>query len=85
MGTSFHIWAISDIAEGIEILTGVKAGEIMIDEETGQLCWEKGTVFSRVNDKLGQMSRATWKYQTEWTEKSHRRISLPAGILNVTL
>ncbi len=38
----FKIWAIDTIDEGIEILTGVKAGSI----------WEEGTVFNYVNNAL---------------------------------
>lgn len=38
----FNIWAVDTIDDGIEILTGVKAGSI----------WEDGTVFSHVNNTL---------------------------------
>ena len=38
----FHIWAVDTIEDGIELLTGVKAGSI----------WEEGTVFWYVNNTL---------------------------------
>jgi lon-related putative ATP-dependent protease len=43
----FHVWQVSDIADGIEILTGVPAGE----PDAGGL-YPEGTVFGRVQRKL---------------------------------
>ncbi len=39
----FNIWAVDTIEDGIEVLTGLKAGSI----------WEEGTVFYYVNNTLG--------------------------------
>jgi predicted ATP-dependent protease len=43
----FHIWAIDTIEEGIELLTGVAAGEPDADGK-----YPEGTVFGRVNARL---------------------------------
>ncbi len=43
----FHIWAVSSVEEGIEILTGVKAGKRNRNGE-----YPKGTVFRGVDDRL---------------------------------
>ena len=53
----FHIWSVKSIDEGIEILTGVKAGQRMQD---GQ--FESGTVYSAVDKKLGQLADQLAKY-----------------------
>src|SRR5690606_1113337 len=52
----FHIWGIHNIEEGIEILTGIKAGETSWDAESGTMSFEKGTVFFKVNKRLEQMA-----------------------------
>lgn len=43
----FHVWAVSTIEEGIELLTGVPAG---IPDEDGE--YPEGTVFRKVKDRL---------------------------------
>ena len=43
----FHVWAVETIEEGIELLTGVPAGE---PDENGE--YPEGTVFRRVRDRL---------------------------------
>jgi lon-related putative ATP-dependent protease len=43
----FHIWPVSTIDEGIEILTGIKAGERLEDG-----AFEEGSLNSRVNQQL---------------------------------
>ncbi|MGJ7921182.1 Lon protease family protein [Neobacillus sp. LXY-4] len=50
----FHIWAVSHIAEGIELLTGVSAGNIR--DEKGQ--FPRDTIFARVEDRFNQMFEA---------------------------
>ncbi|WP_147534698.1 ATP-binding protein [Bacillus marasmi] len=50
----FHIWAISHIAEGIELLTGVEAGNIR--DESGQ--YRAGSIFARVEDRFNMMYEA---------------------------
>ncbi|MBW1981836.1 MAG: AAA family ATPase [Deltaproteobacteria bacterium] len=47
----FHIYPISTIEEGIEILTGVEAG---VRQEDGT--YPEGTVFRKVDDKLREMA-----------------------------
>lgn len=47
----FHIWAVSHIAEGIEILTGVDAGNIR--NEKGQ--YPEGTIFAKVENRFTKM------------------------------
>jgi lon-related putative ATP-dependent protease len=51
---TFHIYAIKTIEEGIEILTGVKAGE---QRPNGR--YEAGSVFARADEKLR-------RYASEW-------------------
>ena len=43
----FHVWAVPDVAEGIEILTGVSAGRL---DENGN--FPEGTVYGAVQQKL---------------------------------
>lgn len=45
----FNIWAVDTIDEGIEILTGVKAGKY----EDGE--WEQGTVYEKVYERLKEL------------------------------
>ena len=47
----FHVWSVETIEEGIEILTGVKAGE---RGKNG--AFPKGTVYQRVDTRLQAMS-----------------------------
>lgn len=51
----FHIYAVSTIEEGIEILTGVKAGSLRPDGS-----FEPGTVFARADEKLRHFA-AEWQ------------------------
>ncbi|NMD70453.1 AAA family ATPase [Bacillus sp. DNRA2] len=50
----FHIWAIGHIAEGIELLTGVVAGNIR--DEFGQ--YPAGSIFAKVEDRFNTMYEA---------------------------
>jgi predicted ATP-dependent protease len=54
---SFHIYPITTIEQGIEILTGVHAGKQLTSGK-----YEAGTVFARVNKRLNQMAVAIRKY-----------------------
>jgi lon-related putative ATP-dependent protease len=54
---SFHIYPITTIEQGIEILTGVHAGKQLTSGK-----YEAGTVFARVNKRLSQMAVAIRKY-----------------------
>ncbi|MBI4299228.1 MAG: AAA family ATPase [Chloroflexi bacterium] len=55
----FHIWAVSTIDEGIEILTGVPAGT-QKDDGT----YEKGTVHYLVERRLKELSRKAREFGT---------------------
>jgi predicted ATP-dependent protease len=48
----FHIWPVAKVEEGIEILTGKTAGR-----RNGDGTFGDGTVFARVNERLGAMAR----------------------------
>src|SRR5690606_25931479 len=48
----FHIYAVKSIEEGIEILTGVKAGEIKEDGE-----YEEGTIFYLADKKIKEFNK----------------------------
>lgn len=52
----FHIWAIEHITEGIEILTGMKAGKGVWNRAAGKMEFEAGTIFYRVNEELQRMT-----------------------------
>ena len=47
----FHVYSVSHIDEGIEILTGVKAGELGDDGS-----WAPGTIYGMVEDKLADFA-----------------------------
>ena len=49
--SQFHIYPVSTVEEGIELLTGVHAGARTTDGK-----FEKGTVFARVDDRLRKMA-----------------------------
>jgi lon-related putative ATP-dependent protease len=53
----FHIWAVKTIDEGIEILTGVKAG---LRKEDGT--FEEGTVNERVDKRLRELTQTLLKF-----------------------
>ncbi len=57
---NFHIWSVSTIDQGIEILTGVEAGE---RQEDGS--WPEGSVNERVDKRLLEMTRTVHKFQKE--------------------
>ncbi len=61
----FHIYAIKTIDEGIELLTGVKAGE---KDENGN--YPEGTINYLVNERLKQLARYWQEYQGLPSEKS---------------
>ncbi|HEY5975689.1 MAG TPA: ATP-binding protein, partial [Geobacteraceae bacterium] len=52
----FHIWSVATIDEGIEILTGVPAGEQQADG------WPEGTINGLVDRRLRQMLESMKKY-----------------------
>ncbi len=48
----FHVWAVSSIDQGIELMTGMPAGKLRKDET-----YSEGTFFRRVTDCLDAMTR----------------------------
>ncbi len=48
----FHIWPVSMIEEGIEILTGMEAGQLQTDGT-----YPKGTLFRKVDERLREISQ----------------------------
>jgi hypothetical protein len=53
----FHLWAVTSVDQGIEILTGVAAGERQ-DDGT----WPEGTVNARVDRRLREMAEIAGKF-----------------------
>lgn len=53
----FNIWAVTTVDEGIELLTGIPAGE---RQEDGS--WPEGTVNYQVNRRLREMAEAIRKF-----------------------
>jgi len=56
----FHVWAVSTIDEGIEILTGFPAGK---RQEDGS--WPDGTVNFRIDRRLQAMAEAARRFAKE--------------------
>lgn len=71
----FHIWSVQTVDEGIEILTGTKAGKRL---KNGS--FEKGTIHDLVDRKIGSMSR-TWVSfgENERKRKARKRRRPAAG------
>jgi predicted ATP-dependent protease len=61
----FHIWSISTIEEGIEILTGMEAGTLQADGT-----YPDGTVFRKVDDRLVELVEIVRKFGKETEEGS---------------
>ena len=64
----FSVWAVSSIDEGIELLTGVKAGRA---RKGGG--WTEGSVHARVKARLTEMHRASLKDERPKRRRSSRR------------
>jgi len=62
----FHVWPIRTIEEGIEILTGVEAGEPQPDGT-----YPEGTVFERVDRRLVELAEIVKKFGKEVNETGH--------------
>jgi lon-related putative ATP-dependent protease len=56
---NFHIWPASRIEQGIELLTGTKAGA-----RNGDGAFPAGTVFAKVDDRLHEMARMMKDYES---------------------
>ncbi len=63
----FHIYSISRVEEGIEIITGVKAGKKLKDG------YEKNTVFDLVEQKLKDMYKKSRSLRNEETKAPKRK------------
>jgi predicted ATP-dependent protease len=57
-GGNFHVWPISRIEQGIELLTGMKAGQRNGDEK-----FPAQTVFAKVDDRLREMARMMKEFE----------------------
>jgi predicted ATP-dependent protease len=53
----FHIWSIETIEDGIEVLTGVKAGERAKDGT-----FDNNSIFDRADSRLGQIAKDMAKF-----------------------
>lgn len=56
----FHIWTVKSVEEGIELLTGVKAGR---RRKNGT--WSPGSVFDRVDKRLAELKRHLQKPKSD--------------------
>jgi len=61
----FHLWPVSTIDEGIEVLTGVKAGERMPDGK-----FEPETVNALVDQRLRTMAEALQRFGKDDNHKN---------------
>ena len=59
----FHVWPISTIEEGIEILTGIEAGRLQPDGT-----YPEGTLFRKVDDRLMEIAEIVKKFGEEEKE-----------------
>jgi uncharacterized protein (UPF0128 family) len=64
----FHMYSVKTIDEGIEILTGVKAGE---RREGGT--FKEGTVNYKVNRRLSEMAEKLREFSVTTPEKGKRQ------------
>ena len=53
----FHVWTVDTVDEGIEILTGVPAGQLLADGS-----WPEGSVNARVDARLRALAEASKTY-----------------------
>jgi predicted ATP-dependent protease len=63
----FHIWPISTVEEGIEILTGMEAGALQPDGT-----YQEGTLFRKVDERLHELAEIVRKFSKE-EESSKKR------------
>jgi predicted ATP-dependent protease len=70
----FHIWAVSRIDQGIEILTGVPAGK---QHRTGK--YTKGTVHYLVERRLREMARKTRVFEKSLDNDLDNKKSTPSS------
>ncbi len=60
----FHIWPISTVEEGVEILTGLKAGALRADGT-----YPKGTLFRKVDERFLELAEVARKFGKEDEDK----------------
>ncbi len=60
----FHIWPVTTVEEGIQILTGVKAGTLQPDGT-----YSEGSVYRKTDDRLREISEIVRKFGKEDNEK----------------
>jgi predicted ATP-dependent protease len=54
----FHIWPVAKVEEGIEVLTGMMAGD-----RNGDGTFTRGTVFAQVNERLSRMANRMKEFE----------------------
>jgi len=54
----FHIWPVNRVEQGVELLTGCRAGT-----RNGDGTFEAGTVFARVDERLREMARTLKEFE----------------------
>lgn len=69
----FHIWAISHVDEGMEILTGRKTGK-----RTKDGSFEKGTIYALVDQRLQHLAKEARPKSNSNPEKSDSKVAKPA-------
>ncbi|MBE0598584.1 MAG: AAA family ATPase [Desulfuromonadales bacterium] len=63
----FHVWTVANVDQGIEILTGIPAGE-----RQGDGSWPEGTVNFRIDRRLREMAQAARKFSARRGEDNSR-------------
>ena len=61
----FHIWPVTTVEEGLNILTGMDAGEL---QEDGT--YPEGTIYGKVDDRLKEISEIVRKFAKELEEST---------------
>jgi predicted ATP-dependent protease len=56
-GKKFHVWPVARIEQGIELLTGVPAGD-----RNGDGTFPSGTAFARLDHRLSEMAKTLKEY-----------------------
>jgi predicted ATP-dependent protease len=54
----FHVWPIGRVEQGVELLTGIRAGQ-----RNGDSGFEKGTVFALVDQRLREMAKTMKEFE----------------------
>jgi predicted ATP-dependent protease len=60
----FHVWAVRTVDEGIELLTGLQAGERLTDGN-----FREGTVHARVQRRLGSLAERLVEFRRQTARK----------------